>query len=497
MKNKKILFWGILLLGVVLRCIMLDSRTIQYDDAFSILLAEQSFSAIIPGTAADTMPPLYYFTLHLWMQVSKDLWWLRTLGVLLSLAILILLYYWIKLIAGEKAALWAMFFAAIVPKQIYHAQDLRMYTFLVLGQLGYFYFLTRIHKNHGKHSTGWENWMGLVVFGVMAMYSHNLAIFVIITANIWLVATRQWQLHRKLLAAQTVMAVLSLPWLLMIPGQIAKIQTAFWTPRPGLVEIFQAVVLLFGYIPIPQKFLYITTLIGFEIISLVLFEVIRRKEQRGEFSILLFAVFIPPLLMFIVSYFMRPIFVVRGFLFSAIAFYGLLGCIVSRIDLKLVKGILIGSVLVCSVISLPFLYRFAEFPRSPFKQAAGYLAQNMDESSIALHDNKLSHFPMHYFNRALNQVFLPDEPGSFNDTLAFASQAAMKLYPVESIGEAVNGFDRIYFVVFEQAIQEYQDAGMPDHPVLEILEEGYDLVQREEFNDLFIYHFQKDWKPVK
>jgi hypothetical protein len=67
LKNRRIAALALVfLLGITLRLIAVQSREIFYDDAFSLFLAEKSFSQIIHGTAADTMPPLYYFLLHIW-----------------------------------------------------------------------------------------------------------------------------------------------------------------------------------------------------------------------------------------------------------------------------------------------------------------------------------------------------------------------------------------------------------------------------------------------
>ncbi len=140
---------GVLLLGLALRCIALQARSIQYDDAFSIFLAEKSLPAIVSGTAADTMPPLYYFLLHFWILLGgTGLVWLRLLSVFLSLGCVFLLYLIVRDLAGETAGLWAAFLAAISPLQIYHAQDLRMYALLALAQLGYTWFFVRILKPH-------------------------------------------------------------------------------------------------------------------------------------------------------------------------------------------------------------------------------------------------------------------------------------------------------------------------------------------------------------
>lgn len=57
---------GILAFGLALRLIGLESRPLFYDEAFSYFLSIQPFGKIVQGTAADTMPPLYYFLLHGW-----------------------------------------------------------------------------------------------------------------------------------------------------------------------------------------------------------------------------------------------------------------------------------------------------------------------------------------------------------------------------------------------------------------------------------------------
>ena len=107
---------GILLLGLGLRLIALQSRSIAYDDAFSILLAQKSLPAIVSGTAADTMPPLYYFLLHFWMLLGgSQLWWLRLLSVVLNLASLVALFGLVRALAGDRAGLAACFLGQSLP----------------------------------------------------------------------------------------------------------------------------------------------------------------------------------------------------------------------------------------------------------------------------------------------------------------------------------------------------------------------------------------------
>lgn len=480
---------AILLIALALRCIALDQRSIQYDDAFSFFLAERSLPEIVQGTAADTMPPLYYFLLHFWLTISREVWFLRLLSVLLTLASGALLYGLVSELAGESAGLWAALFAAVSPMQIYHAQDLRMYALLEFCQLGYAFCLVKAWKaeQQGEKGAGW--WVGAILSGAAAMYTHNLAVFGLVAPNVYLLIKRDWKRQWRLVLAQVGIAVLALPWLLLVPGQIEKVQRAFWTPRPGIVEIVQAILMGFINLPLSGVWLAIGAVLSVQIFVLVLFELWRGRKNAGGAGFLLAWAFVPPLLLFIASYIVRPVFVPRGFIVSGMAFYGLAGMIAAR---RHAIGKWIGGMVVlAALLTLPFFYTFAEFPRSPFQAATGALQQGLQPGDVIVHDNKLSYFPSHFFAPNLPQRFLADQAGSSNDTYAPASQQAMQIFPAESLETAVGDARVVYYVVFTQAIEEYRSSGEKDHPSLAWLEERFDQTEIQTYNDLMVIRYER------
>src|SRR4030065_118970 len=72
------------LLAAVLRSVASGTRAIWYDDDFSLFLSRQDLASIVRGTAADTMPPLYYFLVHGWMAIGETVGEWRLLNILLS-----------------------------------------------------------------------------------------------------------------------------------------------------------------------------------------------------------------------------------------------------------------------------------------------------------------------------------------------------------------------------------------------------------------------------
>ncbi len=490
MKRHQIQLGLIFLLGLVLRCISLEGRPLAYDDAFSIFLARQDLGAIISGTAADTMPPLYYFLLHFWMQISTSVWFMRLMSVVLSMATMWVLYLLVRQFAGRTAGMWAAFLAAISPLQIYHAQDLRMYALMALCQMCYLYFFVRIWETHRSKQAHRRYWVGMVVSGALAMYSHNLAVFALVIPDLFLLLKRDWKLLGRILIAQVCIGLLALPWLLVLPGQLQKIQRAFWTPQPGIVEIVQALIMSSANLPMPDTLMIVGTIASVLAAALVFFETLRVWKEHGRDGIIflgLTAVVLPAML-FLVSYLMRPIFVPRQFLAAMLAYLGLAGVVLARIKRRAMCMFLLVCFLVACLAALPYHYAFQEFPRSPYNKAVDYLATRVKPGEVVVHDNKLSYFPSYYYAPDLSQVFLPDEPGSPNDTLAAASQEAMGIYPVRDLQSAVAGKTRVYFVVYQETLQEYERANQK-HPQLDWLEANWHETDYQFFNDLEIYVF--------
>jgi len=476
-----------ILLAAVLRSVASGTRPIWYDDAFSLLLARQDPASIVRGTAADTMPPLYYFLLHGWMAIGSTVGEWRLLNIILSSATIALVVAIGRRLFDARVGLLAGLFAAVSPLQIYQAQEIRMYALLTLGLTAYVWAIVELWK--GAHDRPWWLWAVVVAGGAIATYTHNLAAFSLLAVNVSFLFRREWPFLRRLVLAQLGIALLLIPWLLFLPGQIAKIQAAFWTPRPGLLEVLQAALLFHGYLPLAPDLQAGLLVLSFLAIALAGFTLIRNGQGDGT-GFLVAVLTVPPALLFAISYVMRPVFVPRAFLPSALA-YLMLAAAAVRAAPKPVRLAIVGCLLASAAISLPAQYSYHSFPRSPFPEAAGYLASRAGPESAVVHDNKLSFFPMAIYAPLLEQSFLPDAPGSPNDTLAAATQQAIGLFPAAGIEEATEGAEAVYFVVFERAIEEYRAAGLEDHPILAWLRSHFHQEEVTPFGDLEVYVFTR------
>lgn len=477
----------IMVVGLILRLITIQSHEIAYDDAFSFLLSEKSLHTIINGTIADTMPPLYYFLLHFFISISRQLWFVRILNVILNMSAISILYIFIRNLFGRNEALIATFLASISPFQIYHSQELRMYSLLLAGQAGYFYSMSKIVISKEAPKTIF--WITAIISGTVAMYSHNLAIVGILITNLLLFLNLNWKKIKLFLGVQISILLLFLPWAFYLPQQIAKVQNAFWTPIPGVADIIQSFLLLFAFAPLPSIWMMVILVLIFQILVLFLFWVIRNKDRK--LIVILASAAELPILLFIISILFQPVFVPRIFIFSALLSFGCLGVYIARSWDNGIGKIVLATAVVVSVISLPFYYSFKSFPRSDFSSVSKYLKDVNTSNSLILHDNKLSFFPVLVYAPDFNQEYISDVPDSENDTLALESQIALGYLAINEIKE-LPLLDELYFIDFEIVEREYQNLGTED-PNLVYLRKIYGNEKRvKKIGDINIYYYEKN-----
>jgi mannosyltransferase len=247
-----------------------------------------------------------------------------------------------------------------------------------------------------------------------------------------------------------------------------------------------------GSLTLPQPALQVVALLGSMIFILTVLFSLRTNKILVENKILVLTfIFWMPLVLFLLSYMMRPVFVPRAFIVSSLFFYGLFGILIAVDRPAWMKSIPLLAVLIAAGLSVPNTYAFNRFPRSPFQKAMETIQAQTSQDALVVHDNKLSYFPGVVYYPKVKQVFIADIPGSANDTFAIASQKAMALYPQESIQQAVGGISAVNFLVFSRTIREYQQLGYEEHPQIAWLDENFYLQEVVHVGDLEIYRYTR------
>jgi len=116
-------------------------------------------------------------------------------------------------------------------------------------------------------------------------------------------------------------------------------------------------------------------------------------------------------------------------------------------------------------------------------------AVNFSPSDMIVHSNKLTILPMVYYHPDLPQDFIADLPGSGSDTFAVPTQETLGLIALPSIEAAVGDAPQVWFVIFQKAIDEYQELGFETHPHLTWLDTHYQREGVETWGDLLLFFY--------
>jgi mannosyltransferase len=495
-RKRSLLLILILLLGFSLRLVRLDAREMWYDEAFAVLYAEKAPGSIVQGTvtqvegaAADIHPLLYYFFLHGWLELGDSPFAARFPSVVFGVLSICLVYALGRELGGVQVGLVASVLTALSPFHIWYSQEARMYSLLCLVSLLSIYFFAKAYQEGN-----WAHWMAFAFCSALSLYVHNLAFLIPFALIVFALAARRWTVFPRLLVAYVVISALFLPWLILVPGQFAKVQQAYWVARPGPSELVRTLLVFTFNLPLPNWLLPLALFYSMLLLTLTLYFALRPFVRRagtgsGWATALVLTLFLVPVLtMFTISQ-LKAVYIERAVLVGALAYYVAMALSFSRSRPPRLVLLSLLPVLLLLATALEYQYTYALFPRSPFRDVDAYLREHRQPGDVIIHDNKLSFFPSHYYDRSLPQAYVGDAPGSSTDTLAVPTQEVLGLLAQPDVDHAAGDAQRVWFVIFQRALDEATELGVENQSKA-WLDSRYRLISVEAFNDLLVYLYE-------
>lgn len=164
-----------LVVGLVLRVLLIGSKSMWLDEAFSVYVAQASWSDWPRGTADAFHPPLYYYgILHYWSQLGRSDGFLRLPSALFGALAIPLTYLLGRSLSGKGVGLSSAWLVALSPLLVWYSQELRNYSLLVslalLSSLAFVRLLIRPR-------VGW--WLLYAAATVAAFYTHYFAVLLL------------------------------------------------------------------------------------------------------------------------------------------------------------------------------------------------------------------------------------------------------------------------------------------------------------------------------
>ena len=488
---------GILILAFFVRLLGIVSRPIWYDEAFAILFAEKGLSAMLYGTlaptgagSADVHPLGYYTLLWLWMKVFGDsVVATRLLSIITGLVSVYLIYLVaLEMLSDEKTARLSMLFASLAPFQVHYAQEIRMYSLLTMWLL-----LGTYAYQRGSRTSHWKWWGLFSISAALAQYTHHLAAFYLVALALLPMLKRDWKTFYSVSLAGLGALILYLPWALQLPAQFAKVQSAYWVARPDFSKLFTLLLVYVTNTPLPASLLAGALAITLIMVMTGAIQTLRSTRQTGGRDGLssLYLSFAPPLFLFLFSQY-RPVYIERALLPSGAIFCIWVAWTVNKTNLSnVVRYALFGLLAISSALGIYQHLTYHDFPYAPFKELDMSLRQRMEPQDVIIHSNKLSMIPAMLFDRGLSQSFIGDQPGSSTDTLAPATQQVLNIKAEENIQSAARNAERVWYIIYQRSIVEYQAGGYPTHPDIQYLDSQYRLKSEEHWDGLQVLLYTK------
>ncbi len=482
----------ILILALLLRLIGIATRPIWYDEAFSLLISEKGPNAILSGTlstdadstAAEEHPPLYYFLLWGWMQAFKDsVPAARALSLIAGLAVVVLVYFIARQFFDETSASVAALFAATLPFQVHYAQEIRMYIFLALWiALAILAFIKR-------------KWILFAVSAALAQYTHNLAAFYLIPLALIPLFQRDWKTLRAMTLAGFAATGIYSPWLIQLPAQLGKVEQHFWIQPPGVERFFTLLLLFLPHLPLSGLWLMAGLAFAVLIIAIAVYQTylaIRRRLPEYQHGLwFAYLAFVPPLLLWTVSQWI-PVYVERALLPSHVMFCIWLAWALTKTQLpRAIQSAMYVLIFASAAIGIYQHVTYNGFPYGPFVALDRSLNERFEAGDVIIHSSKLSYLPAFYFDPSLKQSFVADAAGSDTDTLSPTTVRILGLSAVDDMETATAGTSRVWFIIYQESMDEFTANSGETHPQLKYLDNNLQLASVEKMGDLRLYLFTR------
>lgn len=447
----KYILVGIFSLGAFLRTYHIGTESFWFDEAHLLLESQKNIRVLFGVDIEGIHPPLYRLLIHFWMNMGRSEIILRIPSLIFSMVSGIFIYKISKLMFNRIIALYSLFLFSISPFQIYYAQEVKMYSLLLLLSLGSAYFFLRILKE-GKFIA----WVSYIFFTILSIFTHYFGFFNIFIQNCFLLSYRERYRNFKLkwLIGQLIILLLFSPWLVNFVIHFARVKSYFWIQPVQLKDLlltFKNFVL--GYytanfnVSIVLIFIFILFLIG---INSIFQDKVNQESnylsgnRKLSLLFLLNYLFSPLLFAFLFSKFFKPIYLDRSLIISSPFLYIILALGIERIKKNIIiSSLAILMIITASAVALRNYYNNNNFSSSPgvvikkpLKQVLNYIISKYEQEDIILlaHPSLLPSFEYYCPDDIKKSLYLVNVPSNeFLPTICNSSLGSNLVFNIKEI----------------------------------------------------------------
>lgn len=186
-RSHHLLLAGALVLAAVLRFTALGARSWWRDEAVTVELLRLPFGDLLRTIPeSEGTPPLYYVLAWIWSRAFGDSEaGLRSFSALVGTLTVLVVYLAGRELISRRAGIVAAYLAASSPLLVWHDQDARAYSLLVLLSALSFLFFLRLRRAPSALVTA-----GFTAASALALLTHYFALFIVLPEIVWLLVSR-------------------------------------------------------------------------------------------------------------------------------------------------------------------------------------------------------------------------------------------------------------------------------------------------------------------
>jgi mannosyltransferase len=297
------------LVAFALRIYRLDFVSLRGDESFTVLFAAQPLPELVEGIRnVEPNPPLYYLVLRGAMGLfGEHDFSARFVSAFFGVLAIPLLYQLGRALVrnrhlGQAAGLAAALLLAINPYQIWHSQDVRNYTLWPALSLASLYFLLQALRQNRRRL-----WIAYAFTALLSLYTHYYDVFVVLFENIFvfLLYWRDRAVLKRWIAVQGALAVLYLPWPLLLSSRpFTYVDATAYVP--GLLGILRQGLSIFSLGETLPQGLVTLLLPALAVLAILGLGFVYLRDRRA-FAFLVLYLLIPSFCVFVLTRW-RPLF---------------------------------------------------------------------------------------------------------------------------------------------------------------------------------------------
>ena len=380
-------YWliAILALGSVLRFYHLDFQSPWLDEIHTLNEANPKtpISSLYDSIlGSEQMPPLYFFIIYLLFKIfGYTIYVARFFSAIVGLLSIYYLYALGKELIGKKVGLVAAFLLSINFFHIYHSQDARPYSLLLLFSIISFFWLLKLLKTPTfKNAIYYGLFVGLMIsthfFGLFVAFSH------FIIAVLFLLYPK-FKVDFARLKYFIISALIAI--ILFIPSYKALKKATeikdFWIPKPE----YNAFELIYKeFFNNSETVLFILSVFGIlYILSLLKIKQTKDKSEllNSSYALCFVLIFVSVtsilLIPFIRSYTSVPMILSRYFIVIIPLLLILFSIGINQIKNSIVKKILLLIFLTFTIVDIFIVFKYYDNPKkAQFREVTEFIFEN-------------------------------------------------------------------------------------------------------------------------